>query len=748
MVNWPSTHRKMRLSLAARKSFGPAAGCSHPAVEPLPSIAGVQGMGLAADRSTPPPGAVRRASSLTSVPRSSLTAMTPSMARIADRDLVVEVQGFPLPPPFKVGGKQGNAVTRSTLNSIHRGWRIVAVAGQRVAAQDVCAALAAVQKCPRYTVTFRVGERDAADDEEDPEADLREAEEAERRRREMDLRQLENDQAERARREAEEVALKMKEAEDDRSKRKQADEAERKRRLEELERAESLRREVEELERKRREAEEAEHKRRAAEEADRTRQEAAEAQRKTREAGAAEVAEAQRQRLEGDRRLQAEAEAARLKLELEEMECRRREAQEAECLRREAEVAAEERERNRREAEVKEERRLEADEAERKRSEAEEIERQRRAAEEAERLRCEAAEETRRKRREAEEAQRQQMAGEEAAAEAEQRRREAEEAEERKRREAQKAERRQEEAEEAEQKRQEAEEKRKKQAAEAERKQREATEAERKRREAEEAERDRRKRDEEEAERRRMGELVGERRQAEKSLQQSTGLPPREQVKEPQKALMAALMSAKPKSQAPKKKGPCDKCDGPHHADDCPHFKKQRDKHKDAWDKKGKTGDAAADGLGNDVPHILRSAKVVRQPGDGSCLFHSLAYGLSLVGGKSADAERLRAEIADFIASHPEVEVADNPIKDWVLWDSGLDTASYARSMRAGSRWGGAVELAVCAKMRRVCVDVYEQGRGGFVRISSFGESSEASREAKAVNLLYGGRVHYDALQT
>ena len=68
-------------------------------------------------------------------------------------------------------------------------------------------------------------------------------------------------------------------------------------------------------------------------------------------------------------------------------------------------------------------------------------------------------------------------------------------------------------------------------------------------------------------------------------LEQSTGLPPRERVQEPQRALLAALAPAK--SPAPvkaKPAGPCDKCDGPHATDDCPHFKKPRDDHKDAYE--------------------------------------------------------------------------------------------------------------------------------------------------------------------
>ena len=76
----------------------------------------------------------------------------------------------------------------------------------------------------------------------------------------------------------------------------------------------------------------------------------------------------------------------------------------------------------------------------------------------------------------------------------------------------------------------------------------------------------------------------------------------------------------------------CDACDGEHKTTECPVFKgKARDKHKDA--QKGKGPSIGKPG-GN---FVLRTARVVRQPGDGSCLFHSMSYGL---GGTSASSLR------------------------------------------------------------------------------------------------------------
>ena len=58
------------------------------------------------------------------------------------------------PNVSQVGGKLGNIVTSSSLSQIHRGWRIIAVNGQRLAAEEVSKALAAAQKMAKYTVTF------------------------------------------------------------------------------------------------------------------------------------------------------------------------------------------------------------------------------------------------------------------------------------------------------------------------------------------------------------------------------------------------------------------------------------------------------------------------------------------------------------------------------------------------------------------------------------------------------------------
>jgi len=186
----------------------------------------------------------------------------------------------------------------------------------------------------------------------------------------------------------------------------------------------------------------------------------------------------------------------------------------------------------------------------------------------------------------------------------------------------------------------------------------------------------------------------------------------------------------------------CDKCDGKHSTDRCPHFKGDREKHKDAWVNYGKKSPLQMGGNGGNF--VLKSARVVRQPGDGSCLFHSLAHGLAL----SAGASSLRREIACFVQQNPRLEIAGDTIEEWVRWDSNSSVADYARRMSVGG-WGGGIEMAACSHMKNVNVHVYENScrniRGcgpEFKRISCF-DNPNASR---TIHVLYQGGVHYDAL--
>jgi len=138
---------------------------------------------------------------------------------------------------------------------------------------------------------------------------------------------------------------------------------------------------------------------------------------------------------------------------------------------------------------------------------------------------------------------------------------------------------------------------------------------------------------------------------------------------------------------------------------------------------------------------VLADGRVVSQPGDGSCLFHSLSFGLG-----RGDATMLRREVADHVATHPNETISGTPIKDWVLWDTGLGVKDYACRMGAGSQWGGAIEMAVCSMIKGVDINVYEASGGKrYRRISAFVGAGSGTHDQ--INVVYSGRVHYDALE-
>jgi hypothetical protein len=193
----------------------------------------------------------------------------------------------------------------------------------------------------------------------------------------------------------------------------------------------------------------------------------------------------------------------------------------------------------------------------------------------------------------------------------------------------------------------------------------------------------------------------------------------------------------KPKTPASTKELKCDKCDGPHATEDCPFFKGDRDDHPDARNR------APHEGLGSDGGRaVLRQARVVRQPGDGSCLFHSLAHGLRDARVADYDHRRLRQALMDWLARHEDLKIADTPVRDWVLWDANQAVPAYVGRMRIGG-WGGGIEMAAFSELKGCNVEVYEQCSAGFKRISLF----EKNGSTRTVRVCYRGGVHYDALE-
>jgi hypothetical protein len=176
--------------------------------------------------------------------------------------------------------------------------------------------------------------------------------------------------------------------------------------------------------------------------------------------------------------------------------------------------------------------------------------------------------------------------------------------------------------------------------------------------------------------------------------------------------------------------GTCNKCDGKHKTENCYIYKKDRENHPDALlSRKNNISDI-------DCRYHLFKAHIVKQPTDGNCLFHSLAYGIGNINHK-----KLRNGIAFWIYSNSNYSIAGTPLKQWVYWESGKSIIKYSQDI-AISGWGGALEMLACSRLLNINIFVYEYKRDKLINISCF----FTNKKNKPIFILYSNRVHYDVL--
>merc|ERR1711937_735992 len=128
------------------------------------------------------------------------------------------------------------------------------------------------------------------------------------------------------------------------------------------------------------------------------------------------------------------------------------------------------------------------------------------------------------------------------------------------------------------------------------------------------------------------------------------------------------------------------------------------------------------------------SGKVFKQPGDGNCLFHSLAYAL---GGSAAS---IRTDVCMFMERSPDLTIAGTSLTEWIQMLAGVPIKQYTKKMSKSGNWGGAPELAACAHMKNVNIHVYERRGNNFELTVPFDVGG-----GRTITVLYVGGVHYDA---
>ncbi|KAE8651144.1 OVARIAN TUMOR DOMAIN-containing deubiquitinating enzyme 4 isoform X2 [Cucumis sativus] len=141
---------------------------------------------------------------------------------------------------------------------------------------------------------------------------------------------------------------------------------------------------------------------------------------------------------------------------------------------------------------------------------------------------------------------------------------------------------------------------------------------------------------------------------------------------------------------------------------------------------------------------VYTDYSVIGIPGDGRCLFRSVAHGACLRSGKPAPSESLQRDLADELRSN----VADEFIKrrEETEWFVEGDFDTYMSNMRNPHVWGGEPELFMASHVLQapIIVYMYDKDSGGLISIAEYGD--EYGKE-NPIRVLYHGFGHYDALQ-
>lgn len=141
---------------------------------------------------------------------------------------------------------------------------------------------------------------------------------------------------------------------------------------------------------------------------------------------------------------------------------------------------------------------------------------------------------------------------------------------------------------------------------------------------------------------------------------------------------------------------------------------------------------------------VFTDYSVIGIPGDGRCMFRSVAHGACLRSGRPAPDEHFQRQLADELRT----KVADEFIKrrEETEWFVEGDFDTYVSQIRKPQVWGGEPELLMASHVLQMPITVYmyDKDAGALIAIAEYGE--EYGKE-NPVRVLYHGYGHYDALQ-
>jgi hypothetical protein len=129
--------------------------------------------------------------------------------------------------------------------------------------------------------------------------------------------------------------------------------------------------------------------------------------------------------------------------------------------------------------------------------------------------------------------------------------------------------------------------------------------------------------------------------------------------------------------------------------------------------------------------------KIRDVPGDGNCLFHSVALSIN------SNATELRKAVVDWMLV-PDQMLHGEKVSEWIQWNGNQNLQQYTQTMSRNGTWGGGIELAVLASILQKPILVYAKDTEA-KRIAEFLPDVKDIdiKTLPTICILYVGRAHY-----
>ena len=168
------------------------------------------------------------------------------------------------------------------------------------------------------------------------------------------------------------------------------------------------------------------------------------------------------------------------------------------------------------------------------------------------------------------------------------------------------------------------------------------------------------------------------------------------------------------------------------------HFKWPRGTHKDARCMPVEERPALPD-----VAPVEAIGKLIKQPGDGSCLYHSLSRGEWELGRRGTPHAELRRELAMWVKSNGPLPFNGKTVSAWLESELGrpMSVAAYAKQQSVDG-WGGPLEILAFVLLKKVNVWVWVPLAQGRYRRTSCFNVPHGQKEVGTINISH---IYYTA---